>query len=139
MAVGKLSAWCSVPMPCVNSLESRCSVFIALGGVYGFWLIRAELATAQQLAQDMFEASRELEFDLIRASAHLCLGNVLLLRGDFVSAREHLQRSFELYDPDQARLVNALADPGVTCLVTQISVLWHLGYARAGMGASQGC
>jgi hypothetical protein len=62
------------------------------------------------------------------------LGSVMFLGGEFVTAREHLERGQRLYAPQRQRF-HALASPAFG--LTRLSeVLWHLGYPEQALQRS---
>jgi predicted ATPase len=64
---------------------------------------------------------------------------ILLWRGMFVCAKEHLEQGRRLYDPEQHR-IHAFRygnDPGIACLVHEAFALWVLGYADQALATSR--
>ena len=113
----------------------------ALTGLWPFYLARAELQTARELAEQVLTLAGGLQRTSIlpqgRVSprrpylwGHFMLGQTLLCLGELSRAREELDRARAVYDPQQHRPQVTLAqqDPGVTCLAQGAHALWCLGY-----------
>jgi predicted ATPase len=71
--------------------------------------------------------------------AHFALGTALLLLGEFIPARAHLEQGIALYDPGQHRSLALLdgQDPKVTSCCVGALALWHLGYADQALQKGQ--
>ena len=113
----------------------------ALTGLWSFYLARAELQTARELAEQVLTLAGGVQRPSIlpqgRVSprrpylwGHFMLGQTLLCLGELSRAREELDRARAVYDPQQHRPQVTLAeqDPGVTCLAQGAHTLWYLGY-----------
>ena len=99
--------------------------FSALVGLWRFYLNRARLQTARELAEQCFTLAQRLQDSALLQEAHVMLGSTLFYLGELVSARAHLEQGIALYDPQQGRSLafSRGTDPGVVCL------------SRAGLGA----
>jgi predicted ATPase/DNA-binding winged helix-turn-helix (wHTH) protein/class 3 adenylate cyclase len=115
----------------------------ALGGLWTFYLARAEVRTAHELAEQTLTLAQHVRRpgSAIWSRApvsprrpflwgHVMLGQTLLVLGEFARAREHAELGMAVYETHLHRPQVALAqqDPGVTCLVNTAQALWHLGY-----------
>ena len=115
----------------------------ALGGLWTFYLARAEVHTAHELAQQVLTLAQHVRRpgSAIWSRApvsprrpflggHAMLAQTLLVLGEFPRAREHAELGMAVYEPHLHRPQVALVqqDPGVTCLVTAAQALWYLGY-----------
>jgi predicted ATPase/DNA-binding winged helix-turn-helix (wHTH) protein len=124
----------------------------ALGGLWTFYLARAEVHTAHELAEQtltLAQRARRPESAIWSRApvsprrpflwGHVMLGQTLLVLGDFPRAREHAELGMAVYAPQLHRPQVALTpqDPGVTCLVTAAQTLWHLGYPDQALQRSQ--
>jgi predicted ATPase len=104
--------------------------FISRWGLWVHKWIRAEHHTSLAMAQQLIDLSENLPESEYLLEAHLALGVSQLLVGELQTAREHLQESFRLYDPERH---GALAiryggiDPRVGCLAYLSWTLWLLG------------
>ena len=123
----------------------------ALTGLWPFYLARAELQTARELAEQVLTlADERATYRSIlprgRVSprrpylwGHFMLGQTLLCLGELSRARQELDRARAVYDPQQHRPQVTLAqqDPGVTCLAQGAHALWCLGYPDQALQRSQ--
>jgi predicted ATPase/class 3 adenylate cyclase len=106
-------------------------LFPVLIGLYTFHLLRAELQTARELAEQQLRLAQSLQDLALLLWSHDTLGLVLFQLGELPSARAHLEQSIALYDPPKHRPGQPQAfgqDPKVTCLSYLSLTLWHLGY-----------
>jgi predicted ATPase/class 3 adenylate cyclase len=101
-----------------------------LAGLWLFHLLRVELHTARELAEELHRLARRTRDPGALLSAGNALGNTLCLLGEFSAARVHLERAMSIYDPQTHGTLAYLYgdDPGVGCLVPWAWCLWYLGY-----------
>src|SRR5262249_26895719 len=106
-------------------------VFQALRGLCMFALTRAEHARGQDLAEQLLSLAQRWGDPAFELPARLVLGAVLLWQGEGVAARDHLEASLRLYDPQQHRDTAVLygIEHGVGVGANLGLVLWVLGYA----------
>ncbi len=114
-------------------------LFSALGGLWRFYLNRANLQTARELAEQSFTLAQRLPEPALLEEAHLMLGSTLFFLGEPVPARTHLEQGIVLYDPQQhrSRTLSSGIDPGVVGLSRMAWTLWMLGYAEQALTRSQ--
>jgi predicted ATPase len=98
-----------------------------LAGLRVFYLIRAELQTARELAEQSLRLAQSIQ-EPVLGGCHIGLGETLFYLGEFVLAQEHFEQGIALYDPRRSRPPWAWADPGVPSLTYAALVLWILGY-----------
>jgi predicted ATPase len=103
-------------------------LFPVLGGLCAFYKERAELQTAQELAEQLLRLAQNVRDSGLLLWAHLALGNNLVLQGEVVAARAHLEQGIALYDPDKHNSRGYVLDPGVSGLHVLAQVLLVLGY-----------
>jgi len=105
-------------------------LFPVLWGLWYFYLVRAEYQTARELGQQCLALAQRVQDPALLVEAHFALGTTLLLLGEFIPAREHLEQGIALYDPRQHPSLAFLdgQDPKVTSLCIAGLALWHLGY-----------
>ena len=105
-------------------------LFPVLRGLWNCYLVRAELRTAQELAEQLLTLAQNLGDPVLLMEAHRALGSTLWPLGELVSAWTHLEEVMALYDPPKHRSLAFLygADPGVACLSYAAWSLWMLGY-----------
>jgi predicted ATPase len=106
-------------------------LFWVLFGLSRFYLIRAELQTARELAEQLLHLAENMRDPALLLEPHRTLGVVLFHLGELIAARAHLQQSIALYDPqthqpDHSPLSGQ--DPKVTGLSYAAWALWFLGY-----------
>jgi predicted ATPase/class 3 adenylate cyclase len=103
--------------------------------LFGLWvthLTRGELRKAFSLAEKLLRLARNVTEQELTLDAQSALGHATFWMGEFLPAREHLERAISLYDPDRQRprMINVIGfDAGVFCLSCAAPTLWQLGYA----------
>jgi predicted ATPase len=105
-------------------------LFQVMLGLQVFFMIRAELQTARELAEQCLSLAQRGHSPARRMWAHQLLGITLLFLGEFALAHGHLEQGMALYDLQKhTPLVSgAVQDPGVSCLCYGAWALWSLGY-----------
>ncbi|HKA54003.1 MAG TPA: adenylate/guanylate cyclase domain-containing protein, partial [Candidatus Binatia bacterium] len=112
-------------------------LFPVLFGLWRFYLQRAELQTARELAEQCLSLAERVQDPARLLRAHNTLGVTLFFLGELVPAREHLERGIALYSPQQRRSLASVQDPVVVCLAYAAWALWHLGYPDQALKRSQ--
>ncbi len=105
--------------------------FTVLRGLCTFYMLRAELQKAQELAEQLFPLAQRTQERNLLLEAHQVLGATLYFMGQLTLAREHLEHGMVLYNPQQHHshtLLYGGADPGVTCRSISAWALSLLGY-----------
>ncbi|MFN2227429.1 MAG: BTAD domain-containing putative transcriptional regulator, partial [Anaerolineae bacterium] len=113
---------------------------MALGEMAVFHYVRAEHHQAWDLAEEAMGLAQRAEDPLLTAWCHWALGFVLFALGDFVGARDHLERVTRAYDPEQHPgifLHLPGADAGTSALAYKASCLWCLGYPEQALEAGR--
>ncbi len=105
-------------------------LFPTLNGLFAFYLMRAEYKTALEAAKQLLSLAQRAENSGPLLEAHDGIGLNLMMLGEFVSAREHLEAGMAFYDPHHhcAHIALYGHDPGVVCLNYSAYVLGILGY-----------
>ncbi|HEV8715848.1 MAG TPA: adenylate/guanylate cyclase domain-containing protein [Candidatus Binatia bacterium] len=106
-------------------------LFPVLWGLWVFYYTREELRKAHALGEQLFNLAQSVQDSALLLEAHMTLGYTLHTLGEFVPARDHLEQSIALYDPQQHHALAFLyggADPGMAGLSGAAWVLWMLGY-----------
>jgi predicted ATPase len=106
-------------------------LFWVLFGLYRFYLLRPELQTARELAEQLLRLAQKMHDPALLLVPHRALGLTLFHLGELTAALAHMQQSIALYDPqthrpDQSPLSGQ--DPKVTGLSYAAWALWLLGY-----------
>ena len=71
---------------------------------YGLWvfhLVRGELQTAYEVAQQFMRLAQRVQDPTLLMEAHHAFGQILHFMGDFSSALAHLEQNLALYNPQQ--------------------------------------
>jgi class 3 adenylate cyclase/predicted ATPase len=103
-------------------------LFMALWGLWRFYVVRAEFQIARELAEQLFSAAKSMEDPVLLLQAHRVMGVTYFFIGEQASARVCLERAISLYDPQKPYFSLYGDDPGVVCLSYESWVLWLLGY-----------
>jgi predicted ATPase len=106
-------------------------LFPVLRGLSTFYIVRAELQTAHELAEELLRLAQHAQDPTMLVEAYSMLGTTSFYRGEVASARVHLEQGIALYDSQQHRshaFLEVGTDPGVLCFIYAAHVLWLLGY-----------
>lgn len=101
---------------------------------WGLWLCRfgqAKWQTARKIGEQLLGLAQRLHDPALILQAHHALGPSLVMLGEYVEARAHLEQAISLYDPEQHRSHAFLYgghDPGMCCLHLGALAWWMLGY-----------
>src|SRR4030095_9134692 len=100
-------------------------------GLFNFHLVRAELQTARELAEQTLRLAQSLQDPALLQGPHCGLGSVLVHLGELTPALAHLEQGIALYDPQKHhpdRSQGAGHDRKMICLSYAFLTLWCLGY-----------
>jgi predicted ATPase len=108
-------------------------LFRVLSGLWFFYLARAELQTAHQVAEQLLSLALNVQDPAVLVEAHRTLGMTLWHLGEFASAQKHCEQGIALYDADAIReaaqkLNIYVVDPWMLCRDFMALSLWLLGY-----------
>ncbi|MBI3756848.1 MAG: AAA family ATPase [Deltaproteobacteria bacterium] len=105
-------------------------LFPVLWGLYGFYWIRGESQTANELGAQLLRLAQSVQDPALLLLAHRVWGANLYFLGEFAPAREHLEQGIALYNPQQHHSLafRYVLDPGMLCQVYVAATLWNLGY-----------
>ncbi len=105
-------------------------LFPALAGLYRFYVVRGQYQTGHELAEQLLHIAQSVQDPTLLMAAYGTLGYVLFLRGELVSAREHMEQCIALYDFQQHRFFAFVYgdDPGIVSLSFAAWALWFCGY-----------
>jgi tetratricopeptide (TPR) repeat protein len=122
-----------------QQVDETSHLFLVLYGLWVFHLVRAELQTAYDLAEQLLSLANRQQAPALFLEAHLVLGLSLFYLGDLAPARRHLEQGIALYNPTQHRSRAFLygQDHGVVGLSFAAWVLWLLGYPDQALQKSQ--
>jgi predicted ATPase len=113
-----------------QQIQEPAQRFPVLFGLWQFHILRAELYTAAELAEQLLRLAQAQGDPTLLLQAHRALGFTLLYRGEVGCAQQHAEQGFTLYDAARHRQQAFLAgqDPGITCLVYIAQALWLRGH-----------
>jgi DNA-binding winged helix-turn-helix (wHTH) protein/predicted ATPase len=112
-------------------------LFRVVLGLWAFYVERAELTTAYELAGQLLRIARQVQAAGLLVWAHLTVGITHHFAGEQMSARQHLEECLSRYDPQQFRNLGSPYDPAVLGLSTLGPVLWLLGYPDQALAQSE--
>jgi class 3 adenylate cyclase/predicted ATPase len=106
--------------------------------LYGFWVanvVAFDGVAVRELATQFLALAERQGATVPLLLGHRVMGYSLMLLGDLVEARKHLNDGIALYDPAQHRSLATRfgQDPGVTILSCRSWVLWYLGNPEAAL------
>ena len=105
-------------------------LFPVLHGLWRFYMVRAEMQTTRELAEQIFTLAQRAQDTALLLEANRMLGQTMYWLGEMAPARAHLEQGVALYDPQQHRS-HAFAygqDPRVACQCLATWPTWALGY-----------
>jgi predicted ATPase len=104
---------------------------LAMSGLRDCYIVRAELQTAHELAEQCLHLASHVPNASVRSGAHSSHGALLFCLGDFTAARASLEQGIAYYQGPQSHRAQTLrmgVDTGVTCRAWASVTLWALGY-----------
>ena len=107
-------------------------LFPALWGLWLFYIVRAALPTAYQLAEWLLRLAQQAQDRTLQLQSHMALGMVLVHQGQLSPAQAHLEQSIRLYDAlqDPTLAFRYTQDSGVVCRVYSAHMLQLQGYPK---------
>jgi predicted ATPase len=113
-------------------------LFQVLRGLWYVALIRLELGTARELAEQLLPLAQQADDPVLRVEAHYALGLTSNYLGELAAAQTHLAQGIALYDPQQHQLhaFRYGQDAGVACRAYGALTLWWLGYPERALRQS---
>jgi class 3 adenylate cyclase/predicted ATPase len=123
---------------CQQLGDSRQS-FSVLMGLCTFYNAQGRLQTSRDLAEQSLALAQDVGDSVLLHEAHIMLGSILFTRGEFVSARTHLEQGLALRSSQQPRSVLLIrgADSEVVGAIWLAYVLWILGYPDQALAKSR--
>jgi predicted ATPase/DNA-binding SARP family transcriptional activator len=114
-------------------------LFVVLYGLWGYSLVRMDLRTTGELAQQCLALAQSSQKRALLLEGHRMVGETAFYRGDFVPARPHLEQSYALYDPHLHHTHASVygQDPKIALLSNGSWNLWCLGYPDQALKWSQ--
>jgi class 3 adenylate cyclase/predicted ATPase len=116
--------------------EDPLLLFSVLHSLYGSDFVAFDGdVVRKRSAQILALAEKQGNFPLM--VGHRCMGTSLVLAGNMVEGRTHLDQAIELYDPVEFRSLDMrfwfVRDPRVSALMYRCLALWTLGYPDAAL------
>ena len=102
-------------------------LFRTLWGLWHFFIIRGDLAKAQELSREVAQLGERLQDPSLAPHVHRTLGETALWRGEFAAARRESLKCFVGAVPPP-KPIPGVQDPLVMCGLWLALALWHLGY-----------
>jgi predicted ATPase len=104
--------------------------------MYGLWVaqyVAIDLNKMCASASQFLAKAERQSLSAPRLIGHRIMGTSLVMRGEFVAAKEHLDQAVALYSPEEHRplAVRFSQDIGVSALAFRSWTLWHLGHPAA--------
>jgi predicted ATPase/class 3 adenylate cyclase len=124
------SAYARARALCQQTGETQ-HLFPVLWGLWAFYLVRADLSTARELAEELLALAQSGKDPTLLLEAHYALGATLRVLGDLVAARAHFEKTTALYNPQQHHSLAFLYgsyDSGMGSLSLTAFILCLLGY-----------
>jgi predicted ATPase len=105
--------------------------FRALWGLVQFYLAQAQVRTAGELSERLFDLAQRQPDPVFLREGHLAMGATAFYRGDFIAAQAHLGQSPRVSNdpPSPSLSFHGGFVSGVTSLTWLALTLWALGYA----------
>ncbi len=100
-----------------------------LWGLWTFHLLRAELGTAREIAEEFLRLAERLPYPGLAMRGHLAMDVTFMHLGEFAPAMEHFEKALSLYDSER-HLDDAFRytqNPGVGTRCHAAWALWFLG------------
>jgi class 3 adenylate cyclase/predicted ATPase len=102
-------------------------LFRILWGLWHFFIIRGDLAKAQELSQEVAQLGLRLQDASLVPHVHRTLGETFLWRGEFAAAQRESSKCLAAGLPPP-KPIPGVQDPPVMCGLWLALALWHLGY-----------
>jgi len=126
-AAGVGSAYVSARELC-QQLGEAPEISQALWGLWTFHILRGDLETSRELAEEFLRMSERLSYPGFAMRAHLVMEVTCMHLGEFAAAIEHFEKTLSLYDPARRHddfLYTQDPEVGMRCFAAWS--LWFLG------------
>ena len=130
--------------PEVGRLEELCEQLgeaqVISGALFSLWslsLSRARLKEAMPRAKQLLKLTAQLDDPFASGGAHAAVGVTSMWQGEFQTAREHLEQTAAIFEPDIPRFLPMHNAPVIPTQSQLAWTLWMLGYpeqAKRAMG-----
>ncbi|MHA7685009.1 adenylate/guanylate cyclase domain-containing protein [Cupriavidus sp. PET2-C1] len=121
-----------------HQLGETIQLFPALLGLRTFYIVRAELQTARELAEQLLALAEKARDPALLVQARRALAASLFCLGELNPARAQLEEAIALYNPGKHRSHGFFygLEPGVQGLALVVMDLWLLGYPDQALARS---
>jgi predicted ATPase len=101
-----------------------------LNGLFRFHMVRAELETALELAEQLFGLAQRTKDPALLLEGHRVMGQTMFWLGELTLSQTHFGKGMAIYDPKQHRSHAFVygQDPSILCRGFAAWSLWLLGY-----------
>ena len=110
---------------------SEFSCALSLGGLAVIHYVRADHPEAISLAEEALTLGEELGNPLLESLGHWYLGFIFFAVGDYTTAKAHLEKVLDFYDPSthhRLYITTRGSDVGVSAMAYHACCLWCLGF-----------
>ena len=107
-----------------------------LGGLFSFFLTRAEFRTAHEVAEQIMRLAENQNDRMALVGAHLRLGVLLVYEGQLRAARAHLDQVLALHEIEGTLAAVYSEDPASGSRAFLGLALWMLGFPAQALAAS---
>ena len=113
---------------CQQLGETR-EIFPVLWGLFVFHLLRADMGTARETAEEFLRLAEQEPSAALLARGHVAVETTLMHLGEFSAALEHFEQGLSFYDPEQDRddWFRYTQNPAVGMRCHGAWTLWFLG------------
>jgi predicted ATPase len=113
--------------------------FLAMWGLYSFYIVRGQCHTAYELAQQCLRMAQQADDPALLLRAHVGLGESLFWLGDVHAACPHLTQAVALYEVQSSHSSPVFYghDPAVLAHTYTALSLWWRGYPDQALQAGQ--
>lgn len=124
-----------------QQVEASATLSTILSGLWEYYVVRAELETAHELAMKLLSIAKQSKDEALQREAQRALGSTYFWQGNYTDANKHLERGLNTQSPatDAIKNLNSYSqDPQVANLANACCVLWLMGFPEQALKKSQG-
>lgn len=114
-----------------RKIGDSAELFPVLAGLWEFYVVRGDLATAQELAQKLHAIAKRSTDHVLYLEAQRALGSTYFWRGRLTEAYQYLERGIDIKLEDRQRRISTQShsqDTEVANLSNAACVLWLMGF-----------
>jgi predicted ATPase len=122
-----------------HQVSDQPHLFLALWGLYSFYIVRGQCRTAHELVQQCLCMAEQADDPALLLQAHVGMGESLFWLGKVHAAGPHLAQGLALYEAQSPRSCPSFygQDPGVLAYTYTALTLWWRGYPDQALQACQ--